>query len=244
MRRAILITLAGAILAATGWAARAATITQSARPTAAARQHTRPDRPRHQRQPHAGNAAGQIPPRHGQVRHQHAAEADGYQIITRVIPDMGWHFLNPDIQGFDVTKPAILVYERHGRSWQLGALSGSSPRPRPARPCRGDLRVVRRRLPLQGRHLRVRPRPAVVRQAQPADRCAVQLLAPGPGHPARVAVVSQPSRPLQRHQPLCPTFQPQLAHPSITRPGAEPARTWIPASIMRRSTATGRRGKC
>jgi hypothetical protein len=52
----------------------------------------------------------------------HAAKADGYQIITRMIPDMGWHFLNPAIQGFDVTKPPILVYERHGRSWQLGAL--------------------------------------------------------------------------------------------------------------------------
>jgi hypothetical protein len=52
----------------------------------------------------------------------HAAKADGYQIITRMIPDMGWHFRNPAIQGFDVTKPPILVYERHGRSWQLGAL--------------------------------------------------------------------------------------------------------------------------
>jgi hypothetical protein len=51
-----------------------------------------------------------------------AAKADGYQIITRMIPDMGWHFLNPRIQGFDVTKPPILVYERRGRSWQLGAL--------------------------------------------------------------------------------------------------------------------------
>jgi hypothetical protein len=51
-----------------------------------------------------------------------AAKAAGYQIITRMIPDMGWHFLNPEIQGFDVTKPAILVYERRGRSWQLGAL--------------------------------------------------------------------------------------------------------------------------
>jgi hypothetical protein len=51
-----------------------------------------------------------------------AARADGYQIITQMIPDMGWHFLNPEIQGFDVTKPPILVYERHGRTWQLGAL--------------------------------------------------------------------------------------------------------------------------
>jgi hypothetical protein len=50
-----------------------------------------------------------------------AAKAAGYQIITRMIPDMGWHFLNPTIQDFDITKPPILVYERHGRSWQLGA---------------------------------------------------------------------------------------------------------------------------
>jgi hypothetical protein len=50
-----------------------------------------------------------------------AAKAAGYQIITRMIPDMGWHFLNPTIQGFDITKPPILVYERRGRSWQLGA---------------------------------------------------------------------------------------------------------------------------
>jgi hypothetical protein len=51
-----------------------------------------------------------------------AAKADGYQIITRMIPDMGWHFLNPGISGFDVTRPPILVYERHGGRWQLGAL--------------------------------------------------------------------------------------------------------------------------
>jgi hypothetical protein len=52
----------------------------------------------------------------------HAAKADGYQVITRMIPDMGWHFLNPAIQGFDVRKPPILVYERRGHAWQLGAL--------------------------------------------------------------------------------------------------------------------------
>jgi hypothetical protein len=51
-----------------------------------------------------------------------AAKAAGYQIITRMIPDMGWHYLNPTIQGFDVTRPPILVYERRGDAWQLGAL--------------------------------------------------------------------------------------------------------------------------
>jgi hypothetical protein len=56
-----------------------------------------------------------------------AAKADGYQIITRMIPDMGYHFLNPDLQGFDVTKPHILVYERRGGSWTLGALEWVFP---------------------------------------------------------------------------------------------------------------------
>jgi hypothetical protein len=26
------------------------------------------------------------------------AKADGYRIITRMIPDMGWHFMNPDVR--------------------------------------------------------------------------------------------------------------------------------------------------
>src|SRR6185437_10302517 len=47
-----------------------------------------------------------------------AAKAAGYQIITRMIPDMGYHFLNPNVKGFDVRKPPILVYERHGSTWQ------------------------------------------------------------------------------------------------------------------------------
>ena len=51
-----------------------------------------------------------------------AARADGYQIITKMIPDMGFHFLNPKIAGFDATRPPILVYEKRGRKWQLGAL--------------------------------------------------------------------------------------------------------------------------
>jgi hypothetical protein len=56
-----------------------------------------------------------------------AARSDGYQIITRMIPDMGYHFLNPAIQGFDVRKPPILVYVRHGRTWQLVALEWVFP---------------------------------------------------------------------------------------------------------------------
>jgi hypothetical protein len=62
-----------------------------------------------------------------------AAKADGYQIITRMIPDMGYHYLNPAIQGFDVTKPPILVYERHGSAWQLAAFEWVFPA-KPATP--------------------------------------------------------------------------------------------------------------
>jgi hypothetical protein len=50
------------------------------------------------------------------------AKADGYQIITKMIPNMGYHFMNPKVKGFDVTKPAILVYLKRGSRWQLGAL--------------------------------------------------------------------------------------------------------------------------
>jgi len=51
-----------------------------------------------------------------------AAEADGYRIITQMIPDMGYHFLNPAIGGFEIDEPQILVYVRDGNDWQLAAL--------------------------------------------------------------------------------------------------------------------------
>jgi hypothetical protein len=63
----------------------------------------------------------------------HQAKADGYQIITRMIPDMGWHFMNPSVQDFDVRRPPILVYERKGRTWQLAALEWVFPK-KPAAP--------------------------------------------------------------------------------------------------------------
>jgi hypothetical protein len=50
------------------------------------------------------------------------AKADGYGVITPIMPNMGVHFMNPKISGFSVTKPQILVYEKHGKTWQLGAL--------------------------------------------------------------------------------------------------------------------------
>jgi hypothetical protein len=59
-----------------------------------------------------------------------AAQADGYQIITPFMPGMGYHYMNPKIQGFDINHPQILVYNRQGSEWQLSALEwvfGSMP---------------------------------------------------------------------------------------------------------------------
>jgi hypothetical protein len=110
MRRTILVIIAVAALTATGWAARATN-----QPTPPPPATT------------SGALAAQLAKaRVATARYATnlaAAKADGYQIITRMIPDMGYHFLNPTIQHFDIRKPAILVYVRTGRGgWQLGAL--------------------------------------------------------------------------------------------------------------------------
>jgi hypothetical protein len=137
MRRTILVTITVAALAATGWAARAAS--EAAAP-AAAHQYPEatgdaarraalveaanlfPATAARDRRTLAGQLAGARLATARYATNLQAAKHDGYQIITRMIPDMGWHFLNPTIEGFDVTKPAILVYERHRDRWQLGAL--------------------------------------------------------------------------------------------------------------------------
>jgi hypothetical protein len=126
----IALTIAGA-LAASGCAATSAA---SQPPAPAAHQHAAST-------PTAGNdgdhlaaqlASGRLATARYATNLQ-AAKADGYQIITRMLPDMGWHFLNPTIQGFDITKPPILVYERHHRAWQLAAFEWVFPQ-KPATP--------------------------------------------------------------------------------------------------------------
>lgn len=62
------------------------------------------------------------------------AKRDGYTVIvTRQIPDMGWHFMNPAYTKFDVTKPPILVYDKRGAQWQLVAFEWVFPE-KPAKP--------------------------------------------------------------------------------------------------------------
>jgi hypothetical protein len=50
------------------------------------------------------------------------ARRSGYRIITRNVPGLGFRFMNVAVDGFDVRKPTILVYEHRGQGWQLGAL--------------------------------------------------------------------------------------------------------------------------
>jgi hypothetical protein len=123
MRRTILIAALASVaaLAASGCAAPSAA-TEAPAPAPAVHQHAASP-PSAERDP--GLAAQLAKARLATARYAtslRAAKADGYGIITRMIPDMGYHFLDPTITGFDVTKPHILVYQRHGRSWQLGAL--------------------------------------------------------------------------------------------------------------------------
>jgi hypothetical protein len=63
----------------------------------------------------------------------HKAKADGYRIITRMMPGMGYHFMNADITEFDPAKPPILVYEKTRRGFQLAALEWVFPE-KPATP--------------------------------------------------------------------------------------------------------------
>jgi hypothetical protein len=56
------------------------------------------------------------------------AKSDGYMIITKMMPNMGIHFLNPKIAGFNVRKPQILVYEHTKSGFQLGALEWVFPK--------------------------------------------------------------------------------------------------------------------
>jgi len=58
----------------------------------------------------------------------------GYKLqITPMMPNMGYHFMNPKITTFDVTKPPILVYGKRGSSWQLVAFEWVFPK-KPAKP--------------------------------------------------------------------------------------------------------------
>ena len=107
-----------------------------------------------------------LPPR--STRIDKHAKRDGRTVtITRHILDMGWYFLNPKYTAFDVTKPAILVYAKRASRWQLVAFEWV-PLEKPTKgQAPGDLRILRRGMPLQGRHVRLRRRRGGLRGEEP-----------------------------------------------------------------------------
>ena len=129
------------------------------------------------------------------------AKADGYMIITKTIPDMGFHYLNPKITGFNVRKPQILVYEHTKAGWQLGALEWvfTEDAEEPAVAQR-DVRFVPRGVPLRRRHLHPGQELQDVRE-EGAVRSQVHVLAPGPDHHAPLGLVPEPGRTVLEHEP-------------------------------------------
>jgi hypothetical protein len=65
------------------------------------------------------------------------AKRDGYKIITPMMHNMGFHYLNPTIADFDVTKPPILVYTRRNGQYMLGALEWVFPKKPKKAPLKG-----------------------------------------------------------------------------------------------------------
>jgi hypothetical protein len=65
------------------------------------------------------------------------AKRDGYKIITPMMHNMGFHYLNPGITDFDVTKPPILVYTRRNGQYMLGAVEWVFPKKPKKAPLKG-----------------------------------------------------------------------------------------------------------
>jgi hypothetical protein len=133
MRRIVIVAFSAALLTTTAWMVHstAAGSTHPAATTAPAAATTGPPTDEHTLErglptpPPASLASQLATARLATARYATslpAATADGYQLITPMLPDMGWHFRNPAIQGFDLTRPPILVYAHRGNAWQLGAL--------------------------------------------------------------------------------------------------------------------------
>ena len=82
------------------------------------------------------------------------AKTDGYRIITPNMEDMGFHYLNPGISDFDVTKPPILVYARRGGEVPArGARVGVPEEAQEAAAEGRDVRFLPGRVPLRRRNL-------------------------------------------------------------------------------------------
>ena len=156
------------------------------------------------------------------------AKQDGYGIITRDIPDMGWHFLNPKVTGFDIRKPPILVYNKRGSRWQLVAFEWVFP----AKPAKAPLPGAT--YGSFGAACHYKDGTFVFKASQ--DGCAttspqigggVCVLAPRLRHAARLALVPESERDLCGHEPVDAPVQRRLSHPQ--RACRESATAGFPA---------------
>jgi len=126
-----------------------------------------------------------------------AAVEDGFFIITKMIPDMGYHFLNPNVEGFDIGQPPILVYGRDGDDWELGAVEwvfSEEPAVPPMEDATHGLPLRRRSVRGDGQRRRVRRDPH-------RNRGRLHLLASRSRHLPCLGVDAQSRRALSRHQP-------------------------------------------
>lgn len=56
------------------------------------------------------------------------AEADGYIRISGMVPNMGYHFRNPKIRGFDLEKPNLLLYIKQDGKFKLAGVEWGWPK--------------------------------------------------------------------------------------------------------------------
>ncbi len=57
------------------------------------------------------------------------AKADGYKRVSRMAPNMGYHFINSKIRGFAIDKPNLLLYIKHDDgTFQLAGVEWGWPK--------------------------------------------------------------------------------------------------------------------
>ena len=57
------------------------------------------------------------------------AKADGYQQVSLMVPNMGHHFRNQDVKGFELERPHILLYVKaKDDAWQLVGVEWGFPK--------------------------------------------------------------------------------------------------------------------
>jgi hypothetical protein len=140
------------------------------------------------------------------------ARTHGYKLqITQMMPDMGYHYMDPDVKGFDVRRPPILVYVRRGKAAQLVAAEWVFPST-PAKPPLPGARYGSFAAACHYVDGTFTPQDdeAACAPKSPDSGAAFTFWHPGPGHDAPVAVVPEPRGRVQLHKPAHLTVQQRL----------------------------------